>query len=68
MNYKPIIIVAGEPFSVFTEIFFKSLKKNKFRRPMILIISKNLMMSQMKKLNLILNINLIDKNNLIIIN
>ena len=50
MNYKPIIIVAGEPFSVFIEIFFKSLKKNKFKHPMILIVSKNLMMSQMKKI------------------
>jgi 4-hydroxythreonine-4-phosphate dehydrogenase len=64
MNYKPIIIVAGEPFSVFTEIFFKSLKKNKFRRPMILIISKNLMMRQMKKLKINHKFYLIDKNHL----
>ena len=27
MNYKPILVVAGEPFSVFIEIFFKALKK-----------------------------------------
>ena len=26
MVYKPIIIVAGEPNSIFSEIFFKSLK------------------------------------------
>ena len=31
MNYKPIIIVAGEPNSVFFEIFFKCLKKNYFK-------------------------------------
>ena len=29
MNYKPIVIVAGEPNSIFLEIFFKSLKKKK---------------------------------------
>ena len=28
MVYKPIIVVAGEPNSIFNEIFFKSLKKN----------------------------------------
>ena len=27
MNYKPIIIVAGEPNSVFFELFFKVIKK-----------------------------------------
>ena len=27
MNYKPILIVAGEPNSIFFEIFFKALKK-----------------------------------------
>lgn len=27
MVYKPIIVVAGEPNSIFNEIFFKSLKK-----------------------------------------
>ena len=28
MNYSPILIVAGEPNSIFLEIFFKVLKKN----------------------------------------
>ena len=27
MNYKPIVIVNGEPNSIFLEIFFKALKK-----------------------------------------
>ena len=27
MNYKPILIVAGEPNSIFFEIFFKAIKK-----------------------------------------
>jgi len=26
VNKKPIIVVAGEPYSIFLEIFFKSLK------------------------------------------
>ena len=29
MTTKPIIIIAGEPYSIFLEIFFKSLKKKK---------------------------------------
>ena len=28
MKIKPIIIVAGEPYSTFLEIFFKSYKSN----------------------------------------
>ena len=39
MNYKPIIIVGGEPNSIFSEIFFKSLKIKKFKSPIILIAS-----------------------------
>jgi len=50
MNYKPIIIVAGEPNSIFLEIFFKSIKKNKFKSPLILIASYKLVNLQMKKL------------------
>ena len=53
MIIKPIIIVAGEPYSIFLEIFLKSLKKNnvrKLRNPIILICSKNLLLSQMQKL------------------
>ncbi len=33
MNIKPILLVAGEPFSIFSEILFKTLKKNKFKKP-----------------------------------
>ena len=29
MSYNPIIIIAGEPNSIFLEIFFKTLKKKK---------------------------------------
>ena len=30
-NFKPIIIIAGDPESVFLEIFFKTLKTNRFK-------------------------------------
>ena len=43
MNKEPIIIVAGEPNSIFLEIFFKSIKSNKFKCPLVLIVSKKLL-------------------------
>ena len=49
MNYKPIILVAGEPKSIFFEIFFKSIKKNNFKSPLIIIGSLKLLKSEMKK-------------------
>jgi 4-hydroxythreonine-4-phosphate dehydrogenase len=69
MNYKPILIVAGEPNSIFLEIFFKSLRIKKFKSPIILIASQNLIKLQMKKLKInvrmkILNFNKIDRYNL----
>mgnify|MGYP001360572874 CR=1 FL=1 len=50
MNYSPILIVSGEPNSIFLEIFFKILKKNKVSNPIILISSNKLLNLQMKKL------------------
>ena len=47
MNYKPIIIVAGEPNSIFFELFFKVIKK-KIRSPIIIIASKKLIIKQAK--------------------
>ena len=60
MKNKPIIIVAGEPNSVFLETFFKSIKKRKFFRPLILICSIKILKFHMKKLNFKKNVNLID--------
>ena len=57
MNRDPIIIVAGEPNSVFLEIFFKSIKKKKYRSPLILIVSIKLLKKQMKKLGFFFEIN-----------
>ena len=51
MNYKPIILVAGEPNSIFFEILFKVYKKIKIKSPLILIASQKLLYLQMKKLN-----------------
>ncbi len=61
MNYKPIIVVAGEPNSVFFEIFFKAKTNNKFKNPIILIGSHKLLIEHMKKLNFNFHINLIDQ-------
>ena len=62
MNKEPIIIVAGEPNSIFLEIFFKSIKKNKFKSPLIIIVSKKLLQEQMVKLGFKYKINTINKN------
>ena len=59
MVYKPIIVVAGEPNSIFNEIFFKSLKK-KYKSPIILIASLSIIKLQMKKLNIYKKIRLIN--------
>ena len=50
MNYKPILIVQGEPNSIFLEIFFKSIKFKKYKNPLILICSLRLLKFHMKKL------------------
>ena len=61
MNYKPILIIAGEPNSVFLEIFFKALKI-KFNSPLILIGSYKLLNLQMRKLKFQKKIRLLDIN------
>ena len=61
MNKQPIIIVSGEPNSVFLEIFFKCIKKIKQTRPLIIIVSKKLLIKQMIKLGFNYKINLINK-------
>ena len=51
MTKEPILVVAGEPNSIFLEIFFKSIKKVKIKSPIILIASFELLKLQMIKLN-----------------
>ena len=60
MNYKPIVIVAGEPNSIFLEIFLKVLKKKKFKSPIILIASLRLLKLQMKHLRVFKKIKLLE--------
>tara|TARA_B100001027_G_scaffold75594_1_gene51542 strand:+ start:59 stop:1024 length:966 start_codon:yes stop_codon:yes gene_type:complete len=65
MNFKhSILIVAGEPNSVFLEIFFKTLKKIKIKNPLILIGSHKVLSLQMKKLNFKKKIKVLDQQNL----
>ena len=59
---KPIIIVPGEPNSIFLEIYFKSIKKYKFKSPIVLICSFDLLKLQMKKLKYNYKINIIKEN------
>ena len=68
MNFKPIIIVAGEPNSIFFELFFKVIRK-KIKSPIILIASKKIIIKQAKilkkkiKLNLVNEFEIINKKN-----
>ena len=62
MKNKPIIIIAGQPKSVFFEILFKSIKAKKYKSPLILICSKQLLEHQMKKFNFKKKIRLLDIN------
>ena len=64
MKSKPIIIINGEPNSIFLEIFFKTIKYKKFKSPIILISSLKILKLQMKKLKFKNNINLIEYKNL----
>ncbi len=53
MKNSPLLIVLGEPNSIFSEILFKTYKKNiikKLNRPILVIGSIDLLKSQMKSL------------------
>ena len=64
MSIKPILVVSGEPNSVFLELFFKTRKLTTFKKPIILIGSKELLIKQMKYFNFDFKINLLDKKNI----
>ena len=64
MKNKPIIIINGEPNSIFLEIFFKTIRYKKFKTPIILITSLKILKLQMKKFKFKANINLIEYKNL----
>ena len=64
MNSNPILIVSGEPNSVFLELFCKVFNNNKIKSPIILISSKKLLNLQMKKLGFKNKIRLINSSKL----
>ena len=64
MKSKPIIIITGEPNSVFFEIFFKSIKLRLYKSPLILICCEKILRKQMKKNKFNKNINVIKLNDL----
>ncbi len=64
MNYKPILIVSGEPNSIFLEIYFKVLKLKRIKSPLILISSEKLLKMQMRLLNYKKKIRLLNYNKL----
>ena len=64
MNYSPILIVSGEPNSVFLEIYFKTLINQKIKSPVVLIASLKLLRLQMHELKFEKKINILDYKNL----
>ena len=67
MKNNPILIVLGEPNSIFSEILFKTYKKKivqKFSRPIIVIGSEKLLQSQMRYLNYSIKIKKINSINI----
>ena len=64
MKTKPILIFAGDPNSIFFEIFFKALKYEKFQSPIILISSIQILKSQIKKYKFKKDIKILNLHNL----
>ena len=64
MRSKPIIIINGEPNSIFLEILLKSLKAKSYKSPLVLISSLKLFKFYTKKFNYKKHINIIDYENL----
>jgi len=64
MKTKPILIVAGEPNSIFIEILIKSLLKKKIKSPILLIVSIKVFLLQIKKLKINFPFKIIEENNL----
>ena len=62
MQNKPIIIIPGEPDSIFFEIFFKSLTKKKFKSPLILICCNKLLNKEINFFNSKIKIKILNVN------
>ncbi len=64
MNFRPIVIVSGEPQSIFIEILLKTLIKLKLEnieQPIILISSRDIIQKHFKKFKIKMKLNLIYK-------
>ena len=59
---KPILVVAGEPFSIFSEILFKTIKKHRIKKPIVVIGSYELFKIQMSSLKYKIPLNNISQN------
>ena len=65
MKNKPILILAGDPKSIFFEIFFKFLKKEKkLKSPLILVASNIILKNEMRKFKFSKKIRFINSQNL----
>ena len=68
MNKKPIIIISGEPYSIFFEILFKVYKSNflkDYKYPIIIIGCEKIMKKQMRLMKYDIEINLINKDKIL---
>ena len=63
MKNKPIIIVPGEPNSIFFEIFFKAIRLNNFKTPIVLIGSLKILEEQMKKFKFKMKLKILNLSN-----
>lgn len=64
MKKNNIILVSGEPDSVFLEIFFKAIKSNKYKSPLILICCKKQLEKSLKIFKFKKKINLLNLSNI----
>jgi len=63
-NSKPILVVAGDPKSIFLEIYFKSLKLSKISNPLILIVNETILINQMRLLKYQFKLNKLKNENI----
>ncbi len=64
MKDKPILLVTGEPKSIFFEIFFKAISLKVYKSPLILICCKKILLKQMKKNKFKKKLNILSVDNL----
>ena len=48
MKNNPIVIICGEPNSIFSEILYKSLNNYKTKKPIVVIGSEKLLLMQLR--------------------